>query len=286
MPKQHSINVVTGAETHSVALPGVSRKDYNQISKALLRGMASGEKVREAIADAFELAIDLCPDANHSDIWCHIIYRQYLTKSTPQSWVRTSGEGFEVFLCRYYTALLAPHGIHLSTLFDKKLRKAVLAEIGLPPSMGGSKLDIAVFGTKPHEEKKVIGGIHAKGSLAERVSDDAPVSKAMLDRGYWSPLCTLDVKTYPPRDLTNRGELGTPLKPSDKRGYIEQEGLFSACYSYNQRTFPSADHTTSGRKVYRLTFQKAWDQLCEDAVAEMEKRFHSSSALRANRSSQ
>ena len=278
MPKTHSIDVVTGAVTHSVLLPGVSKEDYEEVSAMLFQGMASGGKVRDAIANAFELGIDLCPDANHSDIWCHIIYRQFLTKAAPQSWVRTSGEGFEVFLCRYYTALLATRGIHLFGLFDKTLRSKVLGEIGLPSSMGSAKLDIVVFGTK-EGQRKVIGGIHAKGSLAERITDDAPMSKAMLAKEFWSPLCTLDVKTYPPRDLTNRGELGTPDKPSDKRGYIENDVVFSACYSYNQRTVPSDNETPSGKKIYRLTFKREWDQLCADAVSEMEKRFRFSTAV-------
>jgi hypothetical protein len=276
MPKEYSITVQTGKVTHTVHLPGVSEEDYDKISQALLQRMDGTTKLREAIATAFELSVDLCPDANHSDIWHHIIYRQYLRVANSQSWVRTSGEGFELFLCRYYTALLQPKGIEILSMFDRKTKAEILSAIGIPKGMGGSKLDIGIV-TLPKRKRGrvVIGGVHAKGSLAERISDDVPVSMAMIQRGYWSPLCTLDVKTYPPRDLTNRGELSTQEKPTDKRNYIEQQGLFSACYSYNLRTNPSVGDTPSGKKIYRLTFQRAWDQFCMDAVSERDLRLRS-----------
>jgi hypothetical protein len=272
--KEFTIIVKTGKAQHSIFLPGVSQKDYTRITRTLLDQMGGTTKTREAIAAAFELAVDLCPEANHSDIWHHVIYRQYLAHSSPQSWVRTSGEAFELFLCRYYTALLSSHGIELVSMFDRTKKQEILSEIGISPAMGGSKIDIGVYAVAK-EERIVLGGVHVKGSLAERISDDAPVSMAMIRKGYWSPLCTLDVKTYPPRDLTNRGELGTPDKPSDKRRYIETEGQFSACYSYNQRTFPSPGETKSGRKIYRLKLQREFDKFCADAVAERDKRFRS-----------
>lgn len=274
MPKEYSIIVKTGKVEHTVCLPGVSQEDYERISRTLFEGMEGTTKVREAIAAAFDLSVDLCPEANHSDIWCHIIYRQFLTKASSQSWVRTSGEGFELFLCQYYTALLDPVGIQVAPMFDRTTKRVVLDEIGIPPAMGGSKVDMGVVAVTKGEAKfRVIGGVHAKGSLAERISDDAPVSMAMIRKGFWSPLCTLDVKTYPPRDLTNRGELGTPERPSDKRRYIESEGQFSAFYSYNLRTNPSVGKTPSGRKIYRLKLQREFDQFCLDAVSERDKRF-------------
>ena len=63
---------------------------------------------------------------------------------------------------------------------------------------------------------------------AERVSDDIPASRAMQAKGLLSPLWTLDVKSFPPPtgDLINRGELGTPDSPSDKRKYVELHGDF------------------------------------------------------------
>lgn len=275
MRKQHAIKVRVDGITHRVVLAGMSGEDYRTVTSTLLTCLRSRGKGREVIADSFALAVNLSPEANHSDVWHHVIYRTYLTASSSQSWVRTSGEAFELFLCRYYNALLGPHGIELVPLFDRNARRGALLTMGIPPGMGQAKLDISVSAAKSTGEKKIIGGIHAKASLAERISDDAPVSMEMIGRGYWSPLCTLDVKTYPPRDLTNRGELGSHKKPSDKRGYIEREGQFSACYSYNQRTMPSEGETPSGRRIYRLALKKEFDQLCADAIAERDKHTRS-----------
>lgn len=273
MPKAYSITVKVNGIEHTVHLPGVSDADYRRITDTLRTLLGQNKKTRIAIADAFELAVDPCPSANRSDLWHHVLYRTYPSVSTPQSWVRTSGEGFELFLCCYYNRLLASRGLELTPLFNRNARKAALVAMGISAGMGSAKLDVSVLAAEDTGEKSIIGGVHVKASLAERISDDAPVSKEMIRRGFWSPLCTLDVKTYPPRDLTNRGELGTPEKPSDKRRYLEDEGLFSACYSNNQRTVPSGDRTSSGRKIYRLTLQKAWDQFCADAVAERDRHF-------------
>ncbi len=265
--------VETGGISHRVVLDGVLEESYRQIIDSLIAQVRGRTTGREAIAAAFELAVKLCPGANHSDIWHHVIYRRYVGLVSPQSWVRTSGEAFELFLCRYYNSLLIQRGVRLTPLFEGSVRRAALLSMGIPPGLGSSKLDIAVEGSRDMQRWEIMGGIHAKVSLAERISDDAPVSQAMMQRGYWSPLCTLDVKTYPPRELVNRGELGTPERPSDKRRYLEEQGLFSACYSYNLRTVPSAGKVPSGCRIYRLTFRREVDQLCVDALAERTKRF-------------
>ena len=54
------------------------------------------KKAFEAIADAYVYAVELCPTANPSDVWQHIIYRIYLDAgNNEQSWKRASGQGFE-----------------------------------------------------------------------------------------------------------------------------------------------------------------------------------------------
>ncbi|EKD07251.1 BsaWI family type II restriction enzyme [Limnospira fusiformis KN01] len=57
--------------------------------------------------------------------------------------------------------------------------------------------------------------------MAERVSDDIPASRIMMQYGFLSLLSTLDVKSFPPPggDLINRAEFGSPDNPSDKRRY-------------------------------------------------------------------
>jgi hypothetical protein len=128
--------------------------------------------------------------------------------------------------------------------------------------VGDSKLDVALYG-KYKNKKYAFGGIHVKASLAERVSDDVPCSQAMMSKGYISLLFTFDSKSFPPPhgDLVNRGELGTPKSPSDKRKYIEEQGLFDGCFSYNLRTFPSLESTASGKKIYVSSFEEGKDPL-------------------------
>jgi hypothetical protein len=134
--------------------------------------------------------------------------------------------------------------------------------MGIDGEVGGSKLDIALYG-QVGTKHVIFGGIHAKLSLAERVSDDVPCSVAMMKKGMVSYLLTLDAKSFPPPtgDLINRGELGSMASPSDKRNYIELHGSFDACFSYNLRTVPSSGETASGRRIYVSTFNPAVDRL-------------------------
>ena len=226
----------------------------------------NGGKNREAILKALATAISLFPNANPSDIYHHIVYRLYLRDYTKtqadRSWVRAGGEAFELFLVEHYNSILAPLSISLRWLSNDQLRADALKEMGIQDEVGGSKLDIALYGTL-NKRQVLFGGIHAKASLAERVSDDVPCSEAMMRRGLSSFLVTFDAKSFPPPngDLVNRGELGTPSVPSDKRAYIESHGSFNACFSYNLRTSPSGTKTTSGRKIYVSTFNPTIDPL-------------------------
>jgi hypothetical protein len=95
----------------------------------------------------------------------------------------------------------------------------------------------------------------------------------MMRKGYWSPLWTLDVKSFPPPhgDLVNRGELGSPSSPSEKRKYVESHGDFDNCYSANSRTVPSGGPTSSGKLIYTLDLRGQPDQFAEDARAQAER---------------
>ena len=136
--------------------------------------------------------------------------------------------------------------------------------MGIADKVGSRKIDMSI-------EKKgdprgavdgygVIGGLHIKASLAERVSDDIPASRVMMSAGFESMLLTLDVKSFPPlaalgfdqniRRLINIGEFGTPERPSDKRRYVENHGDFTAGFSYNSRTIHSPEETASGRRIF------------------------------------
>lgn len=86
----------------------------------------------------------------------------------------------------------------------------------------------------------------------------------------YQPLWTLDVKSFPPPHgaPVNRGELGTPDAPSDKRRYIEQHGSFDNCYSANSRTVPSLGVTPSGKRIYTLDLLKQPDHFAQDVIAQ------------------
>lgn len=236
-------------------------------------------KSRDAIGRAFVLATEVCPDANPSDLWHHVLYRMYIREKIgtdpSQSWVRTSGEAFEVALIERYNPVLAPHGIRLTALF-KGQKGLALTRMGVADRVGSRKVDVLIekrgSGRAPDTEGfGVVGGIHAKVSLAERVSDDIPASRIMMEEGMLSVLSTLDVKSFPPPhgDLVNRGELGTPDRPSDKRNYIEGHGDFSACFSYNLRTAASNAVTPSGRRIHVSGFSGQDDHFTAYLIGEL-----------------
>lgn len=227
----------------------------------------AGGKNRQAIFEALNLAIHTFPDVNPSDLYHHIVYRLYLREYTKtqadRSWVRAGGEALELFLQEHYNNILKETGVRLPWLYNNALKEAALAEMGISSEVGGSKLDIALYGIDTQGISRVFGGIHVKASLAERVSDDVPCSLIMMNKGLVSYLLTLDAKSFPPPngDLVNRGELGTLNSPSDKRAYIESHGSFDACFSYNLRTVPSGTTTTSGKRIYTSTFNPKTDPL-------------------------
>lgn len=238
--------------------------DISKIYRKLNDG--KGGKNRVAILEALTAAVDRFPDANPSDLYHHVVYRIYLREYTKtqadRSWVRAGGEALELFLQAHYNPLLNPKGIAVQWLYNDALKASALKEMGIQGEVGGSKLDIALYGNV-NGRSVIFGGIHAKASLAERVSDDVPCSVAMMKRGLSSYLVTLDAKSFPPPngDLVNRGELGTLAAPSDKRGYIESHGSFDACFSYNLRTVASPTKTASGRAIHVSTFNPKRDPL-------------------------
>lgn len=244
-----------------IALEGVTRVQYlaieAHVAKAFseLNDPTTKSSNREVICEALTYAIDAAPSLNPSDIYHHIIYRLYLREyrksNAEQSWVRAGGEAMELFLARRYLTALEHGGVRIEALLSSSAKRKALAEMGLEGLVGDSKLDVVLYGS--HKGKDVIfGGVHSKASLAERVSDDVPCSEKMMERGFVSILYTFDAKSFPPPkgDLVNKGELGTPTSPSDKRQYIELHGSFDACFSYNSRTYPSSHETKSGKRIH------------------------------------
>ena len=266
-----------------ISIENFMEEDYRTVHTQMIKDMTNKKiKNRDIIKNAFSTAVKLAPEANPSDLWHHVIYRMYLAElhnyriisDVGQSWKRASGDAFELFLTDYYNLLLQSTSIRLVPLVTDRDRILALSAMNIYGKVGDSKLDIAIIknynGRSLNlESGEVIGGIHAKVSLAERVSDDVPASIAMMRNGYCSYLFTLDVKSFPlsetieaTRAYINKGELGSPTSPSDKRKYIEEHGSFDACFSLNLRTTPSAEITSSGKRIFIMRPNGSRDVFC------------------------
>lgn len=244
-----------------VEVEHVSDTEYIKIKQHFI-GLLTEKQAYDAIANAFVFAVKVCPKANPSDVWQHIIYRTFIeTGRNEQSWKRASGQGFEWALAKIYNPILAKYNIRLVVLGKNNAMKA-LKEMNLEKIIEPSKMDIAVEGncTTGKEDWKIFGVIHAKTSIAERIKDDAPASREIMQKGFLSAAVTLDSKSFPPPhgDGINHGELGgrtiaSGLKPGQpKRNYFEKDGDFTNGYSYNLRTPESPAETPSGSRIKTL----------------------------------
>lgn len=236
----------------------------------------------EAVASAFKKAIDLWPDSNPSDIWWFLIYRAYCDPlnhpsifsrlSFEQSWKRTGGWALEEILVRHYSPSLKKKGINLF-IAPKDKREELLSQASVDHRLEADKADI--FLTADHNGKEVFFGIvHVKASFAERRTDDVPMSKALVDGGYFSPLWTMDCKSSPSENPDNKGELGVVKtvrgkdKRSAKRKDIEDDGYFSACFSYNKNTNPTPDNQKSKSKIHICDFNNSESDLFHEKICE------------------
>ena len=88
--------------------------------------------------------------------------------------------------------------------------------------------------------------VHVKASIAERRTDDVPMSQALVQAGYLSVFWTLDSKSFPSAKPVNLGEFGVADgEINDKRRDFEEHGHFSACFSYNANTLPTVDESAT-----------------------------------------
>lgn len=233
--------------------------------------------------EPFLFILEKSATANPSDLWHHVVYRLYcdlLPKYRPQdpsqSWVRASGDALEAFFEQLYAPVLLPHGIKVKALISRQEKRQALMQMGLSALIGDAKLDVALYVKCSQGNFEIFGGVHVKTSMAERVSDDIPCSRAMMNAGLWSPFWTLDVKSFPPPkgDLVNRGEFGSPSVPSQKRIYVENHGDFDNAYSANSRTLPTVGATSSGKNVYSINPSAQPDQFAIDAIKAAENWCH------------
>jgi len=248
-----------------VELEGVAPEEYQHISDVLIEGLERNEPAYNAVAQAMLTATQLCPQANPADLWVHAVYREYRLRAerSDQSWKRVSGQAFEYVLLSSYAPRLAQRDIVFRRATSGDAIALGLHERGI----GSSKTDLVLEGIASDRRER-FGVIHCKASIAERLSDDAPASQALIEQGYWSAVATMDAKMYPPPhgDAVVRGEL-KHTRGGDKRRYFEVAGQFSGCYSFNSRTPPSQDEPLPKSRIYSLTFtEEQPDVLVRDIV--------------------
>jgi hypothetical protein len=250
------------SEHVEVEIEHITQRDYASLKDDFLNRLEN-EQAYSAIAHCFVDAVRMCPQANPSDLWQHVMYRIFIESGkNEQSWKRASGQAFEYSFIEIYNPLLEPYGIKMTVMSNSSATNALEA-MELTGVIAPSKIDILLEG-KRNNEWKIFGVVHAKTSIAERIKDDAPASHVIMEKGYFSVLVTLDSKSFPPPhgNGINYGELGGRTAGQNrngaqpKRAYFEVDGDFNFGYSYNLRTPPSSDQTKSGSLIKTLSFSE------------------------------
>lgn len=210
--------------------------------------------LRNAVKNAFLKAVELFPNANPSDIWYFIISKLYIDPYNhpasnakldfSQSWKRTGGWALEEIVVSFYKDFLSELGINIFIESNKERKKELIKQFNVSERLEADKVDIFLTGIMNNQEI-LFGVVHVKASFAERRTDDVPMSKALVEAGYTSPLWTMDCKCTPSPKPFNKGELGVAFTDgvdnrSAKRKDIEDDNYFSNCFSYNLNTNPTA----------------------------------------------
>ena len=260
----------------SYILTNATVEEFDVVMRSLRQGLARlgrvnadlGEAIKsDSVARAFLKAVEVWPDANPSDLWWFVIYRaycdpfnhpaQFARLDFTQSWKRTGGWALEEVLVRHYGPVLRSHGVNL-LIADKPTKQAIVKDLNVGDRLETDKMDVLLTGGP---NGRFFGVVHVKASLAERRTDDVPMSTALIRAGFTSPFWTMDCKSFPSALPTNRGELGENRgRVSAKRRDIEDEGYFTGCFSYNRHTRPSVGNLNPERRVYVCDFKNPDDE--------------------------
>ncbi len=244
-------------------LRGASEAELAAVLNELRSGLGSGRGASSAIARAYLKAVALWPKANPSDLWLFLVNRAYcdvanhpvgVVTDLAQSWKRASGGALEEVLRSHYGRVLAAGGLSVAPLTDEERGRIMRAALPDEPRLIPEKADVLVTKAgKSGDTNELVGVVHVKASLAERRTDDVPLSTLLIENGYLSVFWTMDCKSFPARSPVNLGEYGpADGERSDKRLDIEENGYFSAGFSYNRHTLPT-----------KVSKAKARIQLCD-----------------------
>ena len=278
-------------------LTNATVKQFSEVVLTLRDGLArlSGQHLStqqeksiktESVAKAFHKALKTWPHANPSDLWWFLVYRAYCDQYNhpsehsrldfSQSWKRTGGWALERVLERQYASALAKHGIKLF-IADKEKTNSLLQDVKVANHrIEADKIDVLLT-VESGGKERLIGVIHVKSSFAERRTDDVPMSHALVQAGYISPLWTMDCKSTPSVKPVNRGELGKVFdgtgsdQRSAKRKDIEDDGFFSACFSYNKNTKPTPTAYAAKARIVVCDFSDPDDEFTRFIVQERKR---------------
>lgn len=274
-------------------LDQASLEEFEAVLKTLRDGLAglaaragNAEAIKtQAVARTFLAAVRTWPHANPSDLWYFLVYRAYCDSFNhpaefarldfSQSWKRTGGWALEEVLVQHYGPFLAKNGVNLFIAHGER-KEQLLAQLKVRERLEADKVDVLLTRTTKGVET-CFGVVHVKASFAERRTDDVPMSKALVDAGYVSPLWTMDCKSMPSARPDNRGELGDLLADgrdvrSAKRKDIEDDGYFSACFSYNRNTKPTPPSQKAKARVIVCDFRSPDDTFSQFIIKSSRQR--------------
>ena len=242
-----------------VEVKGITDDEVTTIRNVLDRLLESDAQVSTAVAQALVAASRICPRANPSDLWQHVIYRHLLNMGwNDNRWKRVSGFALERALVAIYEPRLAPYGLRMQMLPAHEANRFLAT---LDADIKATKVDLFLEG-ETADGWRIFGAAHVKASIAERIQDDVPASQAFMVAGLVSIALTLDAKSFPPPhgDCVNYGELGGRSRGVEKdrlkRNYVEVNGQFDGLFSFNLRTPESPPRTPSGKRIYTLSLSE------------------------------
>lgn len=265
-------------------LSNATRAQYDTILNTLKAGLSGTTKRADAVSHTFLAAVAQWPNANPSDLWTFLINRVYCDRANhppanarlnlEQSWKRTGGWALERVLVNHYDSFLKEHSITVK-IGNKSEKTRLLGQIN-DPRIIPDKADILVLHNAKGLEQ-LLGIIHVKASLAERRTDDVPMSQALINAGYLSIFWTMDCKSFPAERPMNRGEFGEiGAEISDKRRDFEEHAHFSACFSYNKNTIPTSEKSGAPSRIYVCNFANPNDRFTQFLINESRYRLAAS----------